>query len=85
MKVRFVKLDNEVQRCCHLYILGYGGGLVSGDTSTIRVNVRPSARLCLRTQGSTKIFRGVDGKSCTQAMDALVEKDGLVGPPYVRI
>lgn len=40
-----------------LYVAGYGGGLVSGDTVHLDVDVGSKALLLLLTQGSTKVFK----------------------------
>ncbi|GME44649.1 Urease accessory protein UreD [Neofusicoccum parvum] len=40
-----------------VFVLTYGGGLVAGDTITLRVTLAPATRLVLLTQGSTKIFK----------------------------
>ncbi|KAK6361635.1 hypothetical protein TWF730_005353 [Orbilia blumenaviensis] len=40
-----------------VFVLSYGGGLVSGDAVNLRVVVEGKGRLCLQTQGSTKIFK----------------------------
>ncbi|KAK6536518.1 hypothetical protein TWF281_000746 [Arthrobotrys megalospora] len=40
-----------------VFVLSYGGGLVSGDAVNLRVVVEKGGRLCLQTQGSTKIFK----------------------------
>ncbi|KAL8726620.1 MAG: hypothetical protein Q9181_005969 [Wetmoreana brouardii] len=40
-----------------LFLLTYGGGLVSGDHISLSISLSPSTRLTLTTQGSTKIFR----------------------------
>ncbi|KAK6351135.1 hypothetical protein TWF718_004306 [Orbilia javanica] len=40
-----------------VFVLSYGGGLVSGDEVNLRVVVESRGRLCLQTQGSTKIFK----------------------------
>lgn len=39
-----------------VFLLTYGGGLVAGDTIHLDVTLAPETRLCLLTQGSTKIF-----------------------------
>lgn len=39
-----------------VYLLSYGGGLVAGDAVNLQVNLDPTTRLVLLTQGSTKIF-----------------------------
>ncbi|KAI4167091.1 MAG: hypothetical protein LQ343_007495 [Gyalolechia ehrenbergii] len=40
-----------------LFLLSYGGGLVSGDHISLSITLSPSTRLTIATQGSTKIFR----------------------------
>ncbi|EWC48170.1 hypothetical protein DRE_02274 [Drechslerella stenobrocha 248] len=40
-----------------VFVLSYGGGLVAGDQMNLRAVVETGGRLCLQTQGSTKIFK----------------------------
>ncbi|KAI4099561.1 MAG: hypothetical protein L6R37_005914 [Teloschistes peruensis] len=40
-----------------LFLLTYGGGLVSGDYISLSLHLAHSTRLTIATQGSTKIFR----------------------------
>ncbi|EPS37368.1 hypothetical protein H072_8944 [Dactylellina haptotyla CBS 200.50] len=40
-----------------VFVLSYGGGLVSGDAVNLRVEVEDRGKLCLQTQGTTKIFK----------------------------
>jgi urease accessory protein len=40
-----------------VFLLTYGGGLVSGDKINLRVHLAEQTRLVLLTQGSTKIFK----------------------------
>lgn len=40
-----------------LYIVGYGGGLVSGDCVDLDIDVGERCTLLLLTQGSTKVFK----------------------------
>ena len=40
-----------------LYIVGYGGGLVSGDSVDLDVDVGSGCTLVVLTQGSTKVFK----------------------------
>ena len=40
-----------------LYLVGYGGGLVSGDTVSLDVDVGSDCTLLILTQGSTKVFK----------------------------
>ncbi|KAL8999365.1 MAG: hypothetical protein Q9169_001791 [Polycauliona sp. 2 TL-2023] len=50
-----------------LFLLTYGGGLVSGDQIHLSISLAPITRLTIATQGSTKIFKPSipDGSSCT--------------------
>ncbi|THW09426.1 UreD-domain-containing protein [Aureobasidium pullulans] len=50
--------DNDSSHQVHtLYILTYGGGIVAGDTLTLRIDLDTTTRLLILTQGSTKIFK----------------------------
>ncbi|KAI8952465.1 UreD urease accessory protein-domain-containing protein [Xylaria longipes] len=42
-----------------VFLLSYGGGLVSGDQVNLSVEVRSGAKLSIVTQGHTKIFQSV--------------------------
>lgn len=42
----------------HVYLLGYGGGLLASDRVRVDVQVGRDTGLALLTQGSTKVFRG---------------------------
>ncbi|KAF2087901.1 UreD-domain-containing protein, partial [Saccharata proteae CBS 121410] len=44
-----------------IYLLSYGGGLVSGDAITLTTALGPGTRLILLTQGSTKVFGSKSG------------------------
>ncbi|EPX74834.1 urease accessory protein UreD [Schizosaccharomyces octosporus yFS286] len=53
-----------------LYILSYGGGLVSGDQVALKIDVGKDATLCIQTQGSTKVYKETRvGKVTRQQMD----------------
>ncbi|MCJ1357236.1 MAG: hypothetical protein MMC33_007232 [Icmadophila ericetorum] len=39
-----------------LFLLSYGGGLLPPDNLSLDITLHPSTRLCITTQGSTKIF-----------------------------
>ncbi|KAI4122250.1 MAG: hypothetical protein LQ338_005923 [Usnochroma carphineum] len=43
-----------------LFLLSYGGGLVSGDHISLSLHLAPSTRLVIATQGSTRIYRPPD-------------------------
>ena len=44
-----------------LYTLAYGGGLIAGDTISLRARVEEGGGLVMLTQGSTKIFKHRSG------------------------
>ncbi|OBT64993.1 hypothetical protein VE03_05707 [Pseudogymnoascus sp. 23342-1-I1] len=39
------------------FLLTYGGGLVAGDQVNLKIDVHPSAKLTIATQGHTKVFK----------------------------
>jgi urease accessory protein UreH len=45
------------QPCTSVFMMSYGGGLVGGDEIDLSVVVESDTKLCLLTQGSTKIFK----------------------------
>jgi urease accessory protein len=45
------------QKSVLVFLLTYGGGLVGGDQVHLTINVKPSAKLSIVTQGHTKIFK----------------------------
>lgn len=47
------------ERAALVFTLNHGGGLVAGDQTSVRVDVRDGARLGLLTQGSTKIYKSI--------------------------
>ncbi|KAI4743849.1 UreD-domain-containing protein [Aureobasidium sp. EXF-12298] len=50
--------DHDSSHQVHtLYILTYGGGIVAGDTITLRIDLDATTHLLILTQGSTKIFK----------------------------
>ncbi|DBA01367.1 TPA: hypothetical protein N0F65_001606 [Lagenidium giganteum] len=57
---------------CVTYILGYGGGLVSGDTVELECSVAPDATVVLCTQATTKVFKSVEGHSASQDFAVVV-------------
>ncbi|MCJ1313903.1 hypothetical protein MMC25_007583 [Agyrium rufum] len=42
--------------CPLIFLLSYGGGLLPPDTLSLKINLAPYTRLCLTTQGHTKLF-----------------------------
>jgi urease accessory protein len=58
---------SDVKSVAALYVVGYGGGLVSGDKVSVDFDVGKQCTLLLLTQGSTKVFKIRGGK----ALDAI--------------
>ncbi|KAG0174407.1 hypothetical protein DFQ28_007676 [Apophysomyces sp. BC1034] len=55
--LKFVPTRSYASRLAVVYMLSYGGGIVSGDTFDIQLEINPQAILLLLTQGNTKIFK----------------------------
>ena len=63
---KFLTTNAAAGISANVFILGFGGGVVSGDCQEMQVKILERAVLFLRTQGSTKIFKSVDGKFSSQ-------------------
>ncbi|KAK0208138.1 UreD urease accessory protein-domain-containing protein [Desarmillaria ectypa] len=63
-----------------VYILTYGGGLVSGDQVNLSVDIGEKAKLVLLSQGSTKVFKTRPGHRL-----ASVQTDPYHLPPTTQI
>ncbi|KAJ7786183.1 UreD urease accessory protein-domain-containing protein [Mycena metata] len=61
---------NERAGLAVVYMITYGGGLVSGDSVSLSVDVGPRANLVLLSQGSTKVFKFRPGQRAAST-DAL--------------
>ncbi|KAJ7038327.1 UreD urease accessory protein-domain-containing protein [Mycena alexandri] len=61
---------NERAGFAVVYMITYGGGLVSGDSVSLSVDVGPRANLVLLSQGSTKVFKFRPGQRAAST-DAL--------------
>jgi urease accessory protein len=59
-----------------VYAATYGGGLVGGDSVSMRVEVRAGASALVATQASTKVYRSDRG--ATQRLHARVDDDSLL-------
>ncbi|KAI5841997.1 UreD urease accessory protein-domain-containing protein [Tricharina praecox] len=61
-------------KCLTVFILSYGGGLVSNDKIDLRITVEEAAKLCLLTQGHTKVFKQKDPSDrTTQTLTCTLE------------
>jgi len=47
------------------YILGYGGGLISGDDINLDITVKPKASLVITSQSTSKAFKAIPGRDAT--------------------
>lgn len=63
---KFLQSNLADETFASVFVLGFGGGAVSGDSQEMAVNIKENAILLLRTQGSTKIFKSVNGKYSSQ-------------------
>jgi urease accessory protein len=55
--LKFIPTTGHADRLAVVYMLSYGGGVISGDTFDIDMTVNERAILLLMTQGNTKIFK----------------------------
>ncbi len=60
------------------YTSSFGGGLVAGDRTELRVEVNPGARCFLGTQSSTKVYRNPAALPCEHTTHATVADDALL-------
>lgn len=83
---RHVTNKIDMKSVAALYVVGYGGGLVSGDQVSIDFDVGQHCTLLLLTQGSTKVFkiRGEKGSqhsrvaSTSQTFRCIVQKQATL-------
>ncbi|KAI8379858.1 urease accessory protein UreD [Choanephora cucurbitarum] len=55
--LKFIPTTGHAERLAVVYMLSYGGGVISGDQFDIDIEVKKNAILLLMTQGNTKIFK----------------------------
>ncbi|XP_050892380.1 urease accessory protein D isoform X2 [Lathyrus oleraceus] len=61
-----------------VYILNYGGGIVSGDHISCKFSVGDACTMVLTTQGSTKVYKSVGSKCSHQILEARVGSNALL-------
>lgn len=68
------KLAATASDCCWVYIIGYGGGILSGDHVSISCVLDSGSTVALTTQASTKVFKhsGSDAAYCSQRLTCSV-------------
>lgn len=72
---KFLQISTSIY--ANVFLLGFGGGSVAGDIQELKVILKEDAILLLRTQGSTKIFKSVDGKYCSQRVSVNLASGSL--------
>ena len=61
------------------YVLGYGGGLVSGDFIDLQFKVKSNASLLITSQSTSKAFKAIPGRPSTFVRtNAFVDNGGLL-------
>lgn len=55
--LKFIPTKGHADRLAVVYMISYGGGIVSGDQFQVQIDILPKAILLLLTQGNTKIFK----------------------------
>ena len=62
-----------------LFLLTHGGGLVAGDTINLSIDLGPTTRLALVTQGSTKLYKSPDRSVISrQELDVFIRKGASI-------
>src|SRR4051812_15146446 len=65
----------EGRGCCHIYVLHPPGGLVSGDTLSVRGEVGRGAHALVTTPAAGKVYRSGDGRHALQRQRFTVAAD----------
>eukprot|EP00850_Spirogloea_muscicola_P002336 SM000009S23465 [mRNA] locus=s9:143298:145334:- [translate_table: standard] len=60
-----------------IYMLTYGGGILSGDLVTLSLDIADNCTVVMTTQASTKIYRSVNGKAAVQHLTAVIGDGAL--------
>lgn len=55
--LKFIPTTGHADRLAVVYMMSYGGGVISGDRFNIDMRIEKHALLLLMTQGNTKIFK----------------------------
>jgi urease accessory protein len=60
------------------YTSSFGGGLVAGDATELRVNIGRQARCFVSTQASTKVYRNPSRRPCSHTTRVNLAEGGLL-------
>lgn len=52
-------------KALNCYVLGYGGGMISGDVNDLSIKVKPHSKLVVTSQSTSKAFKAVEGREST--------------------
>mmetsp|Transcript_819 Transcript_819/g.1420 ORF Transcript_819/g.1420 Transcript_819/m.1420 type:complete len:700 (-) Transcript_819:1156-3255(-) len=70
---------SSLPKALNCYILGYGGGMISGDVNELNINVKPHSKLVVTSQSTSKAFKAISGRRATCVRTrAKVARSGLL-------
>ncbi|KAF8038291.1 hypothetical protein BT93_B0978 [Corymbia citriodora subsp. variegata] len=61
-----------------IYALTYGGGIVSGDAISCKLEIGDGCTAVLTTQSSTKVYKSLGSKCSEQYLEVLLEQGSIV-------
>ncbi|KAK6916992.1 Urease accessory protein UreD, partial [Dillenia turbinata] len=61
-----------------IYTITYGGGLVSGDSVSVELDIGHDCTAVITTQASTKVYKSVEGKCSVQVLEARIGSNALL-------
>ena len=61
-------INSKNKKVAMFFMIGFGGGYVSGDCINVSVDLEEDTSCCIRTQGTTKVFESVCGGICGQTI-----------------
>lgn len=80
--LRFQQCHSTVSTVSMMMMIGFGGGLVSGDSITIQWIIDEGCILVVRTPGSTKVFPAKNASNlsntCIQRITSYIAPNGLL-------
>ena len=61
-----------------IYMLTYGGGLISGDSILLNVHILKGCTLSILGPASTKVYKQIDSLIASQCVNAIIETESLL-------